>query len=100
MATEICIKSFASGSTIVRAGDQGDSATAIVSNNSAFWELVTPASSSIAKVSFAYGTQIICRGDVFTSASAVVVAAPSYFVTCDGSAAAVAIREERLGTHR
>ena len=100
MATEICIKSFTASGTLILAGDQADSAASIVSTHSNFWELVTPASSSIAKVSFAYGTQIVNRGDILLSNAAVVVAAPSYFATADGSTAVVAIRQERLGTHR
>lgn len=100
MAAEICIKSFVTGATFTAAGDQADSGAAIVSAHSSFWELVTPVSSSIATVSFAWGTQIVNRGDVLASASAVVVAAPGYFVTHDGGAAALAIRKERLGAHR
>lgn len=100
MATEICIKSFIAGNTYIAAGDTADSASSIVSSHASFWELVTPASSSIATVSFAYGTQIVNRGDVLLSSHATVVAVPGYFVTADGSVSVQAIRKERLGTHR
>ena len=100
MAAEICIQSFHTGSTLILAGDQADSASSIVTQHTAFWELVTPASSSIATVSFAYGTSIVNRGDVLLSNNALVVAVPGNFVTADGSAAVQAIRKERLGTHR
>jgi hypothetical protein len=99
MAAEICIQSFASGNSRFVVGDAADSGDSVVSSHSAFFELVTPASTSVATVSFAYGTQVINRGDALASNHAAVGAAPGYF-TSAGTAPAQIARKERLGAHR
>ncbi len=100
MTAELCIQTFHSSGGTAQAGDIADSATSIVSTHPTCWELVTPASSSIAIVSVAYANRVINRGDVLLTSDAAVVACPKYFITADGGAAYQAARRERLGAHR
>ena len=98
MAAEICITSFASGTSVCLAGDQLDSGNALVSGHSANWELVAIAATSVANVAHAYGTSFFNKGDTVLTANAAVTANPSFFTT--SGAATLALRQERLGGHR
>ena len=99
MAAEICTTSFHSGSVHAYVGDTADSTASIVSNNTAFWELVSIASTSVALVSQAYGTSFFNKGDTVLTANAAVTANPTFFAN-SGVAAAQTARVERLGGHR